>query len=218
MYDTQIIANRIKKTAKLRNAKIKDMLNQLDLGVNLISQFAKGQVMSSINLAKIADYLNCSVDYLLCRTDIIELNAELPKQQKVIPIDNKTKSTIKTIIKPLYLTPASAGIGSWLDDDTPTEWITVPKSDKTASADFLIRVRGDSMQPKYYDGDIVLVKQSSSITEGEYGVFILNNEAFIKKMGKGELISLNPDYDNIAVSEYDTISCAGKVIGILKNE
>lgn len=218
MYDTQNIANRIKKTAKLRNTKIKDMLNQLNLGVNLISQFAKGQVMSSINLAKIADYLNCSVDYLLGRTDIVELNVASLQESNFKVVHTNPKSISKTVIKPLFLTPASAGTGSWLDDDTPAEWITVPKTDETVSADYLIKVRGDSMQPKYYDGDIVMVKKSNSITEGQFGVFILNSEAYIKKMGKGELISLNPDYDNIAVSEYDTISCAGKVIGVLGNE
>lgn len=186
-----------------------------DTGISesLISNWKSGRQLpkyDSLNI--LADYFKVSGDVLLGREDI-------PK--KLIDITNespKKETNHKSIMKPLYLTPASAGTGSWLGDDTPTEWITIPKSNETVSADFLVRVSGDSMQPKYYDGDIVLIKQSSSITEGEYGVFILNNEAFIKKMGKGELISVNPNYDNIPVSEYDTISCAGKVIGILKNE
>ena len=52
------------------------MLSDLGFGINLISQLAHGQEISSINLAKIADYLNCSVDYLLGRTDVIEVNRD----------------------------------------------------------------------------------------------------------------------------------------------
>lgn len=187
-----------------------------DTGISesLISNWRSGRQLpkyDSLNI--LADYFKVSGDVLLGRENIpnnvIDITNEIPA---------KREANRKNIMKPLYLTPVSAGTGSWLDDDTPAEWVTIPKSDETVSADFLIRVHGDSMQPKYCDGDIVLVKQSKSITEGEYGVFILNNEAFIKKMGRGELISINPNYDNIPVSEYDTISCAGKVIGVLENE
>lgn len=69
MYNTQEMANRIKQQTKLCGYNMKDMLSELELGINIVSHLAKGQVMSSINLAKIADYLDCSVDYLLGRTD-----------------------------------------------------------------------------------------------------------------------------------------------------
>lgn len=69
MYDTQGISERIKKRTKERGINLKNMLTDLDFGINLISQISKGQAISSINLARIADYLDCSVDYLLGRTD-----------------------------------------------------------------------------------------------------------------------------------------------------
>ncbi|MCI9274137.1 MAG: helix-turn-helix transcriptional regulator [Clostridiales bacterium] len=69
MYVTQDIANRIKARLKIKGINTKDMLSSLDMGVNAISEFAKGKQMSCISLAKIADYLDCSVDYLLGRTD-----------------------------------------------------------------------------------------------------------------------------------------------------
>lgn len=72
------------------------------------------------------------------------------------------------------------------------------------------------MQPKFFDGDSVLVKQTNSIYEGEIGLFILNGESYIKKMGRKELISLNPAYEPIKLSEYDDIRCAGKVIGTVE--
>lgn len=69
MYVTQDIANRIKARLKIKKINTKDMLSSLDMGVNAISEFAKGKQMSCISLARIADYLECSVDYLLGRTD-----------------------------------------------------------------------------------------------------------------------------------------------------
>lgn len=74
MYITQDIANRIKLSLKIQHKSTKDMLADLDMGINAISEFAKGKQMSCISLAKIADYLNCSVDYLLGRTDKPEVN------------------------------------------------------------------------------------------------------------------------------------------------
>ena len=45
------------------------MLTACNLGVNAIRQISDAKGMSSFALAKIADYLGCSVDYLLGRTD-----------------------------------------------------------------------------------------------------------------------------------------------------
>lgn len=69
MYIQQEISERIKKQAKKQNIVLKDMLKSIGTGVNLISHLSKGQEISYLTLAKIADYLDCSVDYLLCRTE-----------------------------------------------------------------------------------------------------------------------------------------------------
>ena len=69
MYDSQIIAGRIKTRAKSCGFTMKTMLTDLGLGENAVLQLAKGHGMSYLNLAKIADYLDCSVDYLLGRTE-----------------------------------------------------------------------------------------------------------------------------------------------------
>ena len=68
------------------------------------------------------------------------------------------------------------------------------------------------MEPNFYDGDIVLIQLTQQLFEGEIGIFILNGEAFIKKMGKGELISLNSAYKPIKLHDYDDVSCAGRVL------
>lgn len=69
MYDNQQIAERIKARAKVQKITLKVMLGDLDMGINQISHMAKGQGILAIPLARIADYLDCSVDYLLGRTD-----------------------------------------------------------------------------------------------------------------------------------------------------
>lgn len=74
MYNNNKMAMRIKCQAKARKNTLKDMLHDLDLNINLISQLSKGQNITAINLARIADYLDCSVDYLLGRTDNPEVN------------------------------------------------------------------------------------------------------------------------------------------------
>ena len=74
MYNSQEIAARIKSLAKKKNISMKDMLNDCELGINTISKMSNGTDILTKNFAKIADYLDCSVDYLLGRTDKPEIN------------------------------------------------------------------------------------------------------------------------------------------------
>jgi transcriptional regulator with XRE-family HTH domain len=68
MYNAQDIAERIKSTAKRRKVLIKDILASCELSKNTISSMLSGgSTPKSENLAKIADELDCSVDYLLGR-------------------------------------------------------------------------------------------------------------------------------------------------------
>ena len=70
MYISQNTAERIKSIAKSKNIIIKDMLIACGLSKNAISSMlSRGSWLQANNLAKIADYLECSVDYLLGRTD-----------------------------------------------------------------------------------------------------------------------------------------------------
>ena len=71
------------------------------------------------------------------------------------------------------------------------------------------------MEPIYFDGDIVLVKQQPAVELGEIGIFDIEDNGYIKKYGGDRLISLNAEYDDIILSDYDEerIHCFGKVIG-----
>lgn len=67
MYNIQTVSERIKIDARQQGIKLKGMLESCGLNVNFISQMSDRT--GAFALAKIADYLNCSVDYLLGRTD-----------------------------------------------------------------------------------------------------------------------------------------------------
>lgn len=69
MHNSQEVAARIKQLAKEQNVSIGELLSACGLGINTVSKMAKGNDILVHNLAQIADYLGCSVDYLLGRID-----------------------------------------------------------------------------------------------------------------------------------------------------
>ena len=119
----------------------------------------------------------------------------------------------KTI--PVYRMPVSAGPGVYLDDTT-TEEISIPDNEKTATCDFALRVSGNSMEPIYHNGDLVLVEDCDSVEVGELGIFVLDGDGYFKKFGGDRLISLNPEYADILIRSFSEAVCCGRVIGKLK--
>ena len=118
---------------------------------------------------------------------------------------------------PVYRLPVSAGPGVYLDD-TDTEEITIPDNSKTVDCDFALRISGDSMEPLYHNGDLVLVQNCDSVEVGELGIFVLDGNGFFKKFGGNRLISLNPEYADILLKNFTESVCCGKVIGKLKRK
>ena len=108
-----------------------------------------------------------------------------------------------------YLTGLSAGTGLFVFDDVPTQVIEVPEIYK--NADFVIGVTGDSMEPRYFNGEKVAVQKVSTINIGDIGVFMHEGNGYIKEFGHNKLISLNNAYPDIDINE--TTVCIGKVLG-----
>lgn len=111
--------------------------------------------------------------------------------------------------------PFSAGRGVYLGPEAFRE-INVLRNELTERADFGGPVEGDSMEPKYHDGDILAVSTQEYPEPGEIGIFSLDGCGYVKKLGNGELISLNRKYDPIPMD--DSIRCNGKVIGVLDHD
>ncbi|MDE6707990.1 MAG: hypothetical protein K2K06_08150 [Oscillospiraceae bacterium] len=75
MKNSQEIAVTIKKMAKSQKVAIGKMLSDCDLNINLLSTMQSGGCFPRLEaIAKIADYLDCSVDYLIGRTNIPNVN------------------------------------------------------------------------------------------------------------------------------------------------
>ncbi|MBR2010891.1 MAG: helix-turn-helix domain-containing protein [Clostridia bacterium] len=127
--------------------------------------------------------------------------------------DNKNGFARRTL--PLYDLPVSAGVGVMLDGDS-TEEITVSDNSRTREADFALRISGNSMEPRYRDGDILLVQETDTVEFGELGIFILDGNGFFKVFGGDRLYSLNPEYGDILLKDFHDVRVAGRVIGKLK--
>jgi len=117
----------------------------------------------------------------------------------------------------LYDLPVSAGTGVFLTD-TESVQIKIPQTPQTDGADFALRIKGNSMEPKYKDGDILLVEECDYVEYGELGIFILDGDGYFKKYEGDRLVSLNPEYQPILLKNFEEISCCGKVIGKLKRK
>ena len=74
------------------------------------------------------------------------------------------------------------------------------------------------MEPKYRDGDILLVRHADSIDVGELGIFLLDGCGFFKVFGGDRLISLNPAYGPILLKDFADVQCKGQVVGKLKRK
>ena len=68
--DVLTTSARIKARCKAQKISVKNLLEQTQINRNFIYDLEKGgQIPSAEKLERIADYLDCSVDYLLGRTD-----------------------------------------------------------------------------------------------------------------------------------------------------
>ena len=140
--------------------------------------------------------------------DYIQLLIDSGKYQNatIIPFRRKIR---------LFDIPASAGVGNFLDGDHFTE-IEVGE-EVPDTADFGIRISGDSMEPRFVNGQIVWVQKQDVLNNGEIGIFFLDGEAYCKKLQDDDkglyLISLNSKYEPIAITENQTFKIFGKVVG-----
>ena len=117
----------------------------------------------------------------------------------------------------VYDFPAAAGTALPLLSE---DYTTVTRADVREDASFGIRIAGDSMEPVIEDGSIVWVKQQKDLEDREIGIFVLNGEGLCKHLHKVknglELLSENPRYAPIRISEHDDLRVIGKVLSSSK--
>ncbi len=153
---------------------------------------------------------------------IVGGGASAPVASRTVPSAPATRSTdlpagLRRREIGLYDLPVSAGAGEFLADASRTD-IMIPDDARTAEADYALRIKGDSMEPRYRSGDILLIQTAESVEEGELGIFILDGAGYFKKYGGDHLISLNPAYAPIPLRDFAEVSCCGRVVGKLKRK
>lgn len=115
----------------------------------------------------------------------------------------------------------AAGIGDpteFLDTGSP---LYLYDSRDAQYADYAFYVNGDSMEPEYYGGDIVLVQKASrspKLREGDVGAFIYGNETYIKEYRRDGLHSFNPNYPTMHFEDEAHVFFIGKVLCIVDQE
>mgnify|MGYP003571356994 CR=1 FL=1 len=118
----------------------------------------------------------------------------------------------KVIPLRVSLQAASAGTGAYLG---PEEFETISVEDNalTRRASFAVPIAGDSMEPDFHDGDIILVEGADDVRIGEIGVFTVDGDGYVKERGEHALLSLNQAYASVPLT--NGTWCNGRVIGVL---
>ncbi len=99
----------------------------------------------------------------------------------------------------------SAGRGEYGTDDI-LDWIEMPVS-LCKNCDYATFVKGDSMEPKILDNDLILVQKTNFLENGTIGIFRVQEDVFCKKYYSNPLTkeiilkSINPKYDSIYIDE-----------------
>lgn len=110
----------------------------------------------------------------------------------------------------------AAGIGDPTEFEQDARPIYLYASPAVDRADYVFAVSGDSMEPDYRTGDLVLVQKLSDhapLHYGEIGAFIVGNETYIKEYREDGLHSLNSRYAVLRFSEEESVYLIGRVLG-----
>lgn len=111
-----------------------------------------------------------------------------------------------------------AGFDAGVEYEDQGEPIHLYKSKVHPLMDCVFPVSGDSMEPDFHNGDLVMVQRLSDRSDlyyGEIGAFSVRNETYIKQYGKRGLVSLNKKYKLMRFQEDESVYLIGRVLGVL---
>ena len=117
-----------------------------------------------------------------------------------------------------YQKSLAAGLGDPTEIDDEGQPIFLYASREVDRADCVFTVNGDSMEPEYHNGDMVLVSRipdAPDLQPGEVGACIVGNETYIKVYREEGLESLNPKYPIMHFHDAESVYLIGRVTGIL---
>ena len=227
------------KQYRLQNGWTQQELGaKIGISKNAIGNYEKGfRSPKKDTMFDLANAFNISIDDLFppiqkdsssltssIQTIYDELNP--PRQVKVLNYakmqlneqENEVSEAIQLYSYDYYDHPASAGTGQYLND-VRVERIELPVD---IDADFVIPIKGDSMEPDYHDGDLVFIQTSVDLNDGVIGVFNYNGDAYIKQLVIDEdqayLHSLNPAYKDMPITPDTDFRIIGEVVDLYREK
>lgn len=230
--------DRLKEARNRINLSKEDFAEIIGVSVSAIGNYEAGASFPKTEiLYKIFDALDTSPNFLFqdvatkTKEDLSIYELEIIKKYRSLDLygkeavesilkieynrvlSNTMNNASNNIIKvPLADSSLSAGTGNLLLSDS-YEMIEID-GNKYPDADLAFKIKGDSMEPEYKDGDIVYIHKTSNIEVGEIGAFLYDGEQYIKQLslenGVYMLHSLNSAYSDIIIN--NDIITYGKVL------
>ena len=108
---------------------------------------------------------------------------------------------------------AAAGFGAPMDGASAGTHVYVRSNPATNRGAVIIKVNGHSMEPEYLDGSMVYVSTRDEVHYGDLGIFVYEGTSYFKLLDRKGLVSLNPDYPLIPVTNPEAFRTVGKVLG-----
>ena len=230
------IGAKIKEFRLKRNLTQKELAKLVSVGDTTIANYEKGfRSPKKDTMFDLANAFNISIDDLFPpiqnssssnTSQIQSIYDELTplRQNKVLNYadrqlneqENEVSEAIQLYSYDYYDHPASAGTGQYLND-VRVERIELPVD---IDADFVIPIKGDSMEPDYHDGDLVFIQTSVDLNNGVIGVFNYNGDAYIKQLvidkEQAYLHSLNPIYKDMPITPETDFRIIGEVVDLYR--
>ena len=173
------------------------------------------------NLRRLATCLKVQENYFVDETSTLYTYPLLtPPHKKEVDqlasqlLERQRKVSSLTAYKVLSVELAAGRGHSYYDNETDYETVYF---DQDIQHDFASWVSGDSMEPKYPNGSVALMKQTGFDYDGAVYALMWNGKTYIKKVYREaeglRLESINPDYEDLFAPYEDQPSIVGIVVG-----
>ena len=203
----------IEKIAKGMQISVEGLIDMLDDDQE-IQINATPPVLSKSSIQTIYDELKPPRQIKVLTYAERQLKEQNEEETKI----NEVSEAIRLYSYDYYDHPASAGTGQYLND-VRVERIELPVD---VDADFVIPIKGDSMEPDYHDGDLVFIQTSVDLNNGVIGVFNYNGDAYIKQLvidkDQAYLHSLNPAYKDMPITPETDFRIIGEVVDLYREK
>lgn len=144
------------------------------------------------------------------KNQVVEYARDLVQKEKKQPVISVSENLYEYHV----YEKMSAGIGASVYDDH--NYDTVYFNEELAH-DFASWVSGDSMEPKYHNGSVALIREIGFDYDGAVYAVVCNNQTYIKRVFREEeglrLVSINPKYDDIFIAYDEDPRVVGIIVG-----